>query len=497
MIEKLKHLPLFVALLSIFFVIHGVLENFGFISYKDAGILLLTYIGLTIIVWGLLWLLFRNSSSTAIATTSFMFFFFFYEAFMQFVREKFPNHFLTSYGFLLSTCALIMITLFIYLKKSKRTFPRLYLFLNIVLIIYILIDTGWTLFKFLYPSDNPLSVYSMAGEKNIQACSTCKKPNVYFLLFDEYASSLSLQEHFHYNNPLDSFLLKKRFHINKQSNSNYALTVFSMASVLNMAYIGGLKDPGHITSQDYSNAHQLIRNNKVIQQFSSLGYLLKNYSIFDLAGHPTEVWQSFLPLNTRLITERTMTARLDKGITALLVRNFGIKHFVVQDYEHYALSNKKFMELVANEAVRKNNQPAFLYAHFVMPHFPYLYDSLGHRRNDWQVYEERITTPPASYLNYLAYTNKYIEHLVEHIRLNDPEAIILLCGDHGYRYLKDQHSIFPSFQNLNAVYFPDHDYSRWGDKISFVNEFRIVFNQLFHFNYPLLKDSIILLREKK
>ncbi len=161
----------------------------------------------------------------------------------------------------------------------------------------------------------------------------------------------------------------------------------------------------------------------------------------------------------------------------------------------YAASNEEFLEEVASEAERKDGQPKFIYAHFMMPHFPYLFDSLGHRKSDREIYEEKDTNPYTAYLGYLRYTNLGLVGLVRHIRQQDPGAVILLCGDHGYRGAANPQDPLFQFQNLNAVYFPDQEYSQWAGKVSFVNQFRIVFNQLFHAGYPLLKDSTVLLSE--
>ncbi|WP_188934740.1 sulfatase-like hydrolase/transferase [Puia dinghuensis] len=426
-----------------------------------------------------------------------MAFFFFYEAFIQVMTKHFPHRFFTGNSFLLLAGLLALIGVFIWLKKTKRRFPQLYLFLNTTLLVYILVDAGWLIGKLLYPPVNPLSVYSLEKGDTTTPCATCAKPNVYFLLFDEYASSLSLKEQFNYDNScLDSFLIKQGFHINKQSRANYNLTPFSIASVLNMSYIEGLKDPGRIMSQDYTNTYHLIRNSKVISLFSREGYEVKNYSIFDLAGQPTKAWQSFLPLKTRLITARTLAERLNRHSTSLLVRYLGVKYFVVREYMKYYTGNEEFLKAVASEADQKTSRPRFVYAHFMMPHFPYLFDSSGNRRSDQQIYEEKFTNPATSYLNYLPYTNKRLAALVLHIRQNDSNAVILLCGDHGYRGWTNKQPIRFQFQNLNAVYFPDHDYSRWDDKVSFVNQFRIVFNQLFDTKYPLVKDSAIALKEE-
>jgi hypothetical protein len=491
--------PLFVPLISIFFVLHGALENFGFIPFTDALALVFAYIGLTLIIGSLVWLLFRDMRATAIGTTALLAFFFFYEAFIQFLIKRFPHRFFTSSAFLLAVGLFALIATFIYLKKNKRPFPRLYLFLNATLLIYILVDTGGLVLKLRHPPVNPLSVYSFAKVETTPPCTACAKPDVYFLLFDEFASTLALKEQSNFDNSsLDSFLIGQGFHINPYSSANYNFTPFSMASILNMSYIEGLKYPNRIVAEDYAHSFQLIRDNEVIKVFSREGYEVKNFSIFDLAGQPTEAWQSFLPLKTRLITARTLAERLNKSINALLVRYLGIRYFVVQEYMKYHSSNEEFLKRVASEADRRNNKPRFLYAHFMMPHSPFLFDSSGLRKTDEQIYAQMSTDTAAfhrDYLSYLQYTNKRLESLVLHIRQSAPDAVILLCGDHGYRGWAEKDEPGFQFQNLNAVFFPDHDYTRWNKKRSMVNQFRIVFNQLFQTRYPMLKDSTISLNE--
>ena len=521
MLETLKRVPLFVPLISIFFVLHGVLENFGFIPAGDAFVLALVYLGATLLVWAIGRVVFRGWQRAALPTAAVMAFFFFYEAFIQWMTRHFPHRFFTTNSFLLLFGLLLLIAVFFGVRKNKGDFSRLYLFLNVLLGVYVVIDTGGLIVKMLHPPVNPLSVAGSVNGERTPVCAGCAKPNVYFLLFDEYAGSRALAEQYHFDNSyLDSFLVKQGFHINDQSSSNYNLTPFSIASVLNMSYIEGIKDPRRILSLDYTNTYQLIRDSKVVDLFSREGYAIKNLSLFDLAGQPTRAWQSFLPLKTRLITARTLSERLQRHWNSLVVHYFGIRYFVVRDYMKYEAVNAEFLKATAAEADqavaeahqgaaeadegaagadqaadRRDSRPKFVYAHFMMPHYPYLFDSLGRRRSDREIYEERETNPDTAYLGYLQYTNRKVVDLVGHIRQRDPGAVILLCGDHGYRGAANRQNPLFQFRNLNAVYFPDHEYGLWAGRVSFVNQFRIVFNQLFHAGYPLLKDSTILLSE--
>jgi hypothetical protein len=92
--------------------------------------------------------------------------------------------------------------------------------------------------------------------------------------------------------------------------------------------------------------------------------------------------------------------------------------------------------------------------------------------------------------------NGEIKKLVTTIQQNNPSAVIVMMSDHGYREKHGTNYPF-FFQNLNAVYFPDKNYSTIYDSITSVNQFRVVLNKYFHQSFPLLKDSCVVLIDKK
>jgi phosphoglycerol transferase MdoB-like AlkP superfamily enzyme len=134
-----------------------------------------------------------------------------------------------------------------------------------------------------------------------------------------------------------------------------------------------------------------------------------------------------------------------------------------------------------------------------MPHPPYYFDKKGRPVEIASLAvsdENKGGIQP--YLDYIPYTNNRLKELITAIRHNTHDsAVIILMGDHGFRPdIPDEQHIH-HFQNLNAVYFPNKDYANLPDSITGVNMFRVVFNKLFHQNFPLLKDSLIYLRDMK
>lgn len=495
MFSKFRHLSLYLILLPVFFVLHGYLENYGFISAGELVILGITYLAGTLAVATLCWLYFRNITKAALVAFFIMAFYFFFGALHDFLKAN-ANRYFSSYSFLLGVFFILLIILAVSIKKTHRWFKPLPAFLNILFLVYILIDAGSLISKAIHPSRNSLSVYSFAKENTFVDCADCAKPDIYFLIMDEYASSSSLAQWYNYQNDLDSFLLQKKFSIQAHSRSNYNFTPFSMASILNMSYIQGINNTKVTDVNNYSTCELLIRNNEVIKMLSAAGYDIVNYSIFKLAGHPALVQQSFLPLNTLLITERTLLANIRKDLGWKLARWYPFKWFWANDIMSINKSNHQLIDLVKKSATTKNTRPRFIYAHFYMPHLPYYYDKHGNLKELATINRERLAPSISPYLEYLTYVNSRVREMVTTIQKQNPGAVIIFMGDHGFRPTTNEAFPLRYFQNMNAVYFPDNDYKLLYDSISGVNQFRVIFNKLFNQSMPLLKDSSIYLIDR-
>jgi Sulfatase len=494
--KTLQQTPLFLFLVPLFFILHGYAENFGNITLSNCLLLIVTYAGAAAFLYFIFLFFFKNYIKAALMATYLFGFYCFFGAVHDFL--KIHSSFLHRYSVLLSAFLIGFIVLFIFFKKTKHVFFRTTLFINILLLAYIFFDIGSVIWKSLNPGPNRLSVYSFAKNNTYGTCKECPKPDIYFLLFDEYGSSLSLKQKYNYDNSgLDTFLRQSGFSIQVNSHSNYNFTPFSMSSILNMSYISGV-DPEAITADDYAYCTNLIRDNEVIKFLAYQGYDIVNYSVFDLAGNPSRVDQSFLPLKTKLITDRTLFAYLRKHIGWMLYTGrFEIKWLTAHTLYNQSKNNNKFIDLAKKESAVKAAKPRFVYMHVYMPHAPYFFDKNKILKDETTVYRESVELTLQPYLDYLPYTNSRIKELVTTIQKNtDGNAVIVFMGDHGFRLrTTDQH---PDnyFQNQNAIYFPGKDYHLLKDSVTGVNQFRIIFNKLFNQNIPLLKDSTVFLKDK-
>jgi len=490
-VEKaLAFYPYFVFLLPLFFVLHGLNENFGFVNLSDGIELWAVYSVIMLVLFGLFLLLLKKPVKAALITFYLFSVFFFYGVLQDFLSAHARQ--LNRYILLIPFFLLVFILLLFFLTRSKSGFTKTTKYLNLLLIILIVMDAVGFFGKWIFPAEKSFGLTPVRPGNNAVNCDTCSKPDVYLLLFDEYASSSALKKNLDFDNSdIDSFLAAKNFRLQPSSSSNYNFTPFSMSSILNMSYIYGI-NPDRITGNEYALCTRLLRKNAVTKKFTSLGYEIVNYSIFNIDGLPPQIHENFLPTKTELITGQTLLDRLRKHLLWHLVTGrFAIPSLTEKTIFLYYKNNNKLIDWLTTASRTKSARPRFIYAHFMMPHYPYLFDSSGNFR-DLDNYKAFDHITPG-YLNSVRYTNRKLKQLVTTIQENtNGKAAIIAMGDHGYR----SDSTIPKqdfFKNFNAVYLPPHYKSGYYDSITGVNQFRVLFNSLFKTDYPLLKDSTVFL----
>jgi hypothetical protein len=484
--RKWQRHPFFLLLLPVFFVFHGFVENCYFIRFTDCIPLMGIYAGLALLLYFAGWWLLKDKVRAALFASFFMGFYLFFGAFHDFLRLH--AIFLHRYSILLPGFILLSILFGVYLKKTGTSFLRVTLFLNSLLVLYILFDGAvWAWKTVKREPAGFISSPLLTGR-----CDTCSRPDIYLLVFDEYSAGRTLRDVYHYDNGgLDSFLKDEGFHIQQKSRSNYYITPFSIASLLNFSYIRDLPHPLKLEPEDLLNVLEPIQKNEVVNFLLSQGYDIVNNSPFDLPEHPSRIDQPFIPVKTKLITRRTLTDYLIRDLGEWFTAHLD-KAPVPSSINRVGRMNDSFLLRTAEESGRRSVSPRFVYMHVMMPHWPALYDSSFHRRSVEDII--RSGDIPKNYLGYLPYVNSRIRELITAIRKNTGgRAVILFMSDHGYRYDPHGYNRPDLFYNQNAVYFPDGDYSLFYDSISNVNQFRVVFRKLFRQNLPLLKDSVIYL----
>ena len=153
------------------------------------------------------------------------------------------------------------------------------------------------------------------------------------------------------------------------------------------------------------------------------------------------------------------------------------------------------LDTLAQQAGRPG--PKFVFAHFVPPHHPYLFDREGHvlRRanlSDQFEFQKKLWEERQMYLDQLLYMNGRILAVVDRLIADSTRPpVIVLQSDHGpnlQRGLPQPEQRRIRLSNLAAFYLPGAPAGLMPDDATPVNEFRRIFNHYFDAGLPLLPD---------
>ncbi|HEY0355053.1 MAG TPA: sulfatase-like hydrolase/transferase, partial [Flavisolibacter sp.] len=363
---------------------------------------------------------------------------------------------------------------------------QLFKYLNILFLVLIVTDVIFMATKF---SSN---TRDKVDEIAVVDCAECPRPNIYLVILDEYAGSGALEELFSFDNSAFENELKARdFRVLAGTRSNYNFTPFSMASIFSMNYL----QLGSDKSNDLENQNtclRIINQNQVISTLKKFDYEFVNLSMFDFAGEPNEVDENeFYSTREKLVTSQTFTGRLQKDLWFHTVLSFKW-NWAIRDYQHGLEEQlKEQFEKTASAGISAS-KPRFVYTHFIMPHYPYLYNEKGQSLPIDKV----LNGGKEEYLGFLKYANQFTIDLVDEILKNDKtDPVIIIMSDHGFTKYGPPTDDSYYFQNIVNLRMPSNMLDQVPDSISNVNVFRSVLNVQFGQKMPLLKDSTILLKE--
>jgi Sulfatase len=503
MISKtaVENKPFFLFLLPLFFVINGYNDFFNFFPVKFILVnyfLTSLFVLLVYIISKKSW---KDEKKAALFTFLFCCFCILFGFFHDVVKKAFPNQFFGRYIFILPLSFVLLITFSFFLRRKRSQFIKAYQYLNLLLVILIAFEVIRTIVLTITYKEGSLLIDSrFTVYKQVQhdkKVPDSLKPDIFFLIFDCMPSSKSLQIGAGFDNTAtDSFLTKKKFYIAKDARSNYNLTVLSVTSTLNMEYIQEDEIYKQSGIHMYFRSASSLFENSLIKILSAQGYSIHQYQPLSLINNDERKGEG--PFSQMLYMNyfyRTLPGRLYRDLAWNLTRiQYGFfKKWNQHQYQKKAKSADIDIRLTT-QFVKKlcsfSNKPKFAYAHFMLPHPPYFFDSTGKLKpfNSSLLNSEK--TEKNNFLAQVKFTNIIIKDLVNSIQLtNRKNTIIIIAGDHGVQFNKKEKNLY--FHNMNAIYFPDGDYKTLYPDLSPVNTFRLILNKYFNSNLPVLKDSSV------
>ena len=194
-------------------------------------------------------------------------------------------------------------------------------------------------------------------------------PDIYYIILDRYANSRTLNEVYDFDNSeFLSQLAAEGFYVANESNANYVRTSESLASSLNMEYIDYMDEE----SSDLLPLNKKVKDNALQRLLKSTGY--KFIQIGSWSGALRKNENADVNINycarTSLFTEYMLTSTMPCAVCAELgiVDDSNVRHWKRTRFE---------FEELAKIPTQYSETPTFTFAHFMVSHPPYAFDSDG------------------------------------------------------------------------------------------------------------------------
>lgn len=492
-VVRYANVPVF--LIPIFFLLHGYNEHFNLLSFDVVFSLWVKYFMTALAIFLCATILLPIQKAT-IFSIYILLIYFFFGWFHDSIRTIIPS-FLTPYSVVLPTMGILIICLFFILKYKKFYVIKQIVYFTWFFILTILLELILLGYYVICEKNNtslliPKQDEGAFSKKSIQLEN---KPDIYFIVFDEYTSTQCLKREFGFENPIDSFLKNHSFFISSRSQSNYNKTTFSIGSTLNLGYLH-FPNSYLLTANDMLSGFKTIEQNYLTRFLFINGYDIINNGVFDVAQKKAQSIYFSEHFLSALIDNQTLISRIKRDIWW----NFSTKELFTNKFQipasyerqkkvHLKRNEDNFKSTILELTDTNNINPRFVYTHLILPHEPFYLQHDGSMRSDESIIKNSFSEREA-YIQQVEYANTLIKKIVEvGTALSKRPKVIIIEGDHGFRSYPKHEAPKKEFFNLNTIYFSDKDYSSLYDGISPVNTFRVILNKYFRSAFPLLKDS--------
>lgn len=485
---------IFIWLQPVFFILNGYNQLFGFIPPDE----ILFNTGAILLMIAVLYFttkfIFNSSSKGAVSTFIITLIILSFGYLHDTLKDFFPESYIIKYKYLMPVLVLGIAGLFFIIYKTNKPLTGIILYLNTLMVclfateIFNTIKTYKTYLTVENLIDPNFTVYKQYKPSSKLADSS--KPDIYFLIFDEMGSSATLKNEWNINNySIDTFLNQKGFYVVADGHSNYTWSVHSISSTFNMTYLADTLIPILGDPKSYMYSTNSILNNSLMKILKDENYDIVQYQ--NLSFHMDDMPDKSLYFHFRRkhFFYKTLPGRLYKDVY------WKYSNIIFENTVDKTKSKDTVVSFILNKiktSVSVTGKPKFIYGHFLTPHYPNIYDSAGNLLPMKTIAFRKRDDEQKAYQHELFFTHKLIKELVQHIQLKGKKnTIIMVAGDHGYRYYQNLFKHPSMYKNFNAIYFPDGDYSMLYPTISSVNTFRVVLNKYFKAGLPLLKDTTI------
>ena len=308
-------------------------------------------------------------------------------------------------------------------------------------------------------SDDRIEAQSNFSKGTIEANS-----NVYYFIFDSYGGYENLLRYTGYDNtPFYDSLEDLGFNVSKSSRGYTIETINELPNLLNLAQIND-------SSMSYDLRRKNLENPLLFRLFKEHGYKINLIS--DYGAIPTGDYVDYL----------FETKMYEDTIENFLIKNTIYYPLLIEQYRNSRIIEVESLFQYMSKSWDIGPENLFTFAYVEFPHEPLVVDEYG---RNLPLSEKYNIENPDIYLGQLKYASKKILEVVEVIIEKDPEAIIIIQSDHGYR--KPPKGLERTFMTniLNAVYYKGEIIDI--EALTSLNTLYVVVNKFFGMEFELIE----------
>lgn len=483
--------PFLLALYPIFFLVS---QNLSECSLADALLPgTISVVGAGVIFLLLRVLLKDAHKSALIASIGLLMFFSYGHIYNAFLNGKMiGSHQIGRNLYVLPAWSLAFVGLAVLVARARSNLGGATTFLNAVSVILVVMSLGTIgAGQFTRKADSFSSGWKAYVDRQLARTDLLKpdaarpRPDIYYLILDEYSRADVLKRFFAYDNaPFLDSLRSRGFYVADESRSNYLSTYLSLGSSLNMDYQQALDRASGITSFSEVAYRPKLLDNLACKLLKQAGYKFVFFpSIYSgTSRNPNaDVYMSDTKIDFSEFDRKLINTSM------LTVMNAG----------HGAHRRRILFGFDQLAKIPEMKEPTFTFVHFAVPHAPFIFDANGDVPAGGVSHDDPLPRDAfiKGYADQVSYLNKRLAETVDRILAgSDTPPVIILQGDHGPGFmmplLTSEADNLPVMRSpiLNAYYLPGEGARRLYPSISPVNSFRVVFNEYFGAGLELLPD---------
>ncbi len=350
----------------------------------------------------------------------------------------------------------VLIT-YLYSQEVIKNFIKIYFLFYFVFIIFsILAGFSSEISSKNYRLSEDKAFFNKSEINNIT-----EKRNIYFIIADGMTSLQNFKNIY----DVDTEDFKDFAELNKfnyyDGSPAYTNTVFNFTSTLNLDYIINEKDEAFL---DRSKMYPYVMRPNLIDKYLLIKTLKNlNYKIvWEGSPHPG----TCLQYNLDLCIGNDKPKKINNSIQKLKFNSYILQSFlsatpivsIISRMGFYKLFENIYSEHKENDALgnfvkKVENYDLYSYPHFFLihhmsPHDPWVFNS----DCSYRKHEVTNKTYPIGYSYAYNCVLKRIKNFVNFINKNDPEAIVIIQGDHGHDFGTNSKEIyFNSSKTFNLI----------------------------------------------